>query len=60
MGWYSRTAIMCSDGVLLGDGKRDITAEEIMENWDRITSLDGAKPLNTIADTFAYPAPVMK
>jgi NAD(P)-dependent dehydrogenase (short-subunit alcohol dehydrogenase family) len=60
MGWFSRTAIMCSDGVLLGDGKRDISAEEIMENWGRITSLDGAKPLNTIADSFAYPAPVMK
>ncbi|HOT45458.1 MAG TPA: SDR family oxidoreductase [Spirochaetota bacterium] len=60
MGWYSRTAIMCSDGVVLGDGKREITAEEIMENWDRITSLDGAKPQSTIANTFAYPAPVMK
>lgn len=60
MGWYSRTAIMCSDGVVLGDGKREITAEEIVENWEKITSLDGAKPQSTIANTFAYPAPVMK
>ncbi len=60
MGWFSRTAIMCSEGVLLGDGKRDISPEEIMENWDRITSLDGAKTLNNIAESFAYTAPVMK
>ena len=60
MGWFSRTAIMCTDGIIIGDGKREITAEEIMENWEKITSLEGAKPLNTIADTFAYPAPVMR
>jgi NAD(P)-dependent dehydrogenase (short-subunit alcohol dehydrogenase family) len=59
-GWYSRTAISCSNGVLLGDGKRDIAAEEIMENWSGITSLEGGKPLSNIADTFAYPMPLFK
>jgi NAD(P)-dependent dehydrogenase (short-subunit alcohol dehydrogenase family) len=59
-GWYSRTAIMCTNGVLLGDGKRDISAEEIMDNWGKITSLDGGKTLNSIAESFAYPMPLLK
>jgi NAD(P)-dependent dehydrogenase (short-subunit alcohol dehydrogenase family) len=59
-GWYSRTAVMCTNGVLLGDGKRDISAEEIMDNWDKITALEGGKVLNSIAESFAYPMPLLK
>jgi NAD(P)-dependent dehydrogenase (short-subunit alcohol dehydrogenase family) len=59
-GWYSRTAIMCTDGVLLGDGKREISAEEIMDNWGKISSLEGGKTLNSIAESFAYPMPLLK
>lgn len=59
-GWYSRTAIMCTNGVLLGDGTRDISAEEIMDNWENITALEGGKVLNSIAESFAYPMPLLK
>lgn len=53
-GWYSRTEVMCSAGTCLGDGKRDIAPEEIMENWGTISGLEEAKPLNTLVDTFGY------
>jgi NAD(P)-dependent dehydrogenase (short-subunit alcohol dehydrogenase family) len=53
-GWYSRTAVMCAEGVLLGDGGREITPEEIRENWERITSLDNSRTLGSVAETFGY------
>lgn len=53
-GWYSRTAVMCAEGVLLGDGNREITPEEIRENWERITSLENSRTLGSIAETFGY------
>lgn len=53
-GWFSRAAIVCDSGVNLGDSKRQITPEEIRENWDQITKLSDAKPLNHVNDTFTY------
>ncbi len=57
-GWFSRTEIMCSTGACIGDGKRDIEVEELRDNWDKVTSLDEAKPLNSVVDCFAYLAPL--
>ncbi len=53
-GWYSRTAVMCAGGVLLGDGKREITVEEIRENWEKITSLENSRTLGSLAESFGY------
>lgn len=53
-GWYSRTAIMCAEGITLGDGKRNISPEEIKDNWEKIINLDNAKILNNIGETFGY------
>jgi len=58
-GWYSRTAIMCASGTII-QGKGEITAEDIMAQWSKITDLSEAKPLNNIGDTFAYMAPLLK
>ncbi|MGB4268196.1 MAG: SDR family oxidoreductase [Spirochaetota bacterium] len=58
-GWYSRTAIMCASGTII-QGKAEITAEDIMAQWSKITDLSDAKPLNNIGDTFAYMAPLLK
>ncbi|NMB66158.1 MAG: SDR family oxidoreductase [Spirochaetes bacterium] len=58
-GWYSRTAIMCASGTII-QGKGEITAEDIMAQWSKITDLSDAKPLNNIGDTFAYMAPLLK
>lgn len=59
-GWYSRVSVMCHNGVLLGDGKRDVPPEEIRENWNKITSLADPKVLTSIVDTFAYLQPLQK
>ena len=53
-GWFSRTAIVCAPGTAIGDAKRDITVEEIRDKWDTITSLDEAKPLSNVGDTFGF------
>ena len=58
-GWYSRAAIVCASGTII-QGKDEITAEDIMAQWSKITDLSDAKPLNNIGDTFAYMAPLLK
>ncbi len=59
-GWYSRAAIMCMPGVAIGDGKRDIPVEEIKENWNKIKSLEGGKPIGSVAETFGFFVPLLK
>lgn len=51
-GWYAKTAIICAPGVCLGDGSRDIYAEEIRENFAGITDLKGAKQLDNNLEVF--------
>lgn len=43
LGYFSRSAIMMGQGIILSDGKKVPTPEEVMENWDRITSLEKPK-----------------
>ncbi len=52
VGYYSRSAIMTGKGVMLSDGKRIPAPEEIMENWDKIMNLDGAKTLGQLNEIF--------
>jgi len=59
-GWYAKTAIVCAQGACLGDGKRDISAEEVRDNFSRIADLEGAKPLNNNLETFAFMGPLLK
>jgi NAD(P)-dependent dehydrogenase (short-subunit alcohol dehydrogenase family) len=58
-GWYSRTEILCAPGVCLGDGKKEISVEEVRDSWDKITSLDEAKVLNSVGDSFGFLAPLL-
>jgi NAD(P)-dependent dehydrogenase (short-subunit alcohol dehydrogenase family) len=58
-GWYSRTAIMCAKGTIIGDGKTTVTAEDIQANWSAITSLDEAKPLGSIIESFGFVSSLM-
>ena len=39
-GYFSRSAIMTGEGVILSDGDKIPTPEDVMENWGRITSLE--------------------
>jgi 3-hydroxy-3-methylglutaryl CoA synthase/NAD(P)-dependent dehydrogenase (short-subunit alcohol dehydrogenase family)/putative sterol carrier protein len=43
-GFFSRAAILTGPGVMLGDEKHVPTPEMIRDNWDKINSLEGAKP----------------
>ncbi|MFH2130278.1 MAG: SDR family oxidoreductase [bacterium] len=59
-GWFSRTAIMCAPGTIIGDGVGDISAEQVQDQWSKITSLDEAKVLaGGVNDSFGYLAPLM-
>ncbi|MGZ3559510.1 MAG: SDR family oxidoreductase [Thermodesulfobacteriota bacterium] len=40
LGYFSRSAIMTGEGVILSDGNKIPTPEDVMENWGRITSLE--------------------
>lgn len=59
-GWYAKTAIVLAPGACLGDGSRDISAEEVRENFAKITDMTGAKPLNNSLETFEFMAPLLK
>ncbi|NWG03385.1 MAG: SDR family oxidoreductase [Syntrophaceae bacterium] len=39
LGYFSRSAIMTGEGVILSDGNKIPTPEEVMENWGRVASL---------------------
>jgi NAD(P)-dependent dehydrogenase (short-subunit alcohol dehydrogenase family) len=58
-GWFSRTEVLCAPGVCIGDGKREIPAEEIRDNWEKITSLDEAKPVNNVGESFGFLGPLL-
>ncbi|MEW5734463.1 MAG: SDR family oxidoreductase [Thermodesulfobacteriota bacterium] len=58
-GWYARTALVCAPGVCLGDTKRDVTVEEIRDNFASINNLDKAEVLNTGTDVFKFIAPLL-
>jgi hypothetical protein len=53
-GWYSRTEILCSQGITLEDDNRDILPEDIMARWDEVTGLDEIKPLSSVIESFSY------
>ncbi|MBT3226747.1 MAG: SDR family oxidoreductase [Deltaproteobacteria bacterium] len=59
-GWFSRTAIMCAPGTIIGNGVDDISTEQVRDEWSKITSLDEAKVLaGGVNDSFGYLAPLM-
>ncbi|MDO9350187.1 MAG: SDR family oxidoreductase [Deltaproteobacteria bacterium] len=50
LGYFSRSAIMTGEGVILSDGNRVSSPEEIMENWDKITSLENPRFFNNLGE----------
>ncbi len=60
MGWYSRSAIVMGNGALIGDGARDIKAEEIRDSWKKITDLSGAKEVGSVQETFGAMLPLIQ
>ena len=52
IGYYSRTQILTGPGVILSDGVRVPTPEEIQDNWDKIMSLEKVKYLSQLPEIF--------
>ena len=52
LGYFSRSAMMTGQGVILSDGDRIPTPEEVKENWGRITSLENPRFLYQFAEMF--------
>jgi NAD(P)-dependent dehydrogenase (short-subunit alcohol dehydrogenase family) len=50
LGYFSRSAIMTGEGVILLDGNKIPTPEEVMENWGRITSLENPRFFNQMLE----------
>lgn len=61
-GWYSRTEILCSPGICIGDGKRDIQVEEIRDNWSEISNIDTdeARSLEHAIESFSFFSSLLK
>lgn len=56
-GWFSRAEIVCSPGKLFdisSESSQELTPEVIEQYWNDISSLEEAKPLATLVDTFEY------
>jgi len=58
-GYYSRSAILTGPGAILTDGKEIPTPEKIMENWDKIISLDDPKFFGQINEFFGVLGPLL-
>jgi NAD(P)-dependent dehydrogenase (short-subunit alcohol dehydrogenase family) len=50
LGYFSRSAIMTGEGVILSDGNKIPTPEEVMENWERITNLENARFFSNLGE----------
>jgi NAD(P)-dependent dehydrogenase (short-subunit alcohol dehydrogenase family) len=50
LGYFSRSAIMTGEGFILSDGDKIPTPEEVMENWNRITSLENPRFFYQLAE----------
>lgn len=50
LGYFSRSAIMTGEGVILSDGNIIPTPEEVMKNWSRITSLENARFFSNLGE----------
>jgi len=58
-GWFARTAVVSGEGVCLGDTERDVTAEEVHENLEKIKSLDNAQPYDMAGGVYVLSAPLV-
>jgi NAD(P)-dependent dehydrogenase (short-subunit alcohol dehydrogenase family) len=58
-GWFARTAVVSGEGVCIGDTERDIRAEEVRDQWEKIISLEKARPFPNALEIYSLSAPLM-
>jgi NAD(P)-dependent dehydrogenase (short-subunit alcohol dehydrogenase family) len=60
LGYFSRSAILTGPGAILSDGKKIPTPEEVMESWNKITSLESPKFFKMLPEMFGELGPVLR
>lgn len=58
-GWFARTAVVSGEGVCIGDTERDVSAEEVRDQFEKIKSLDNARPFPNALEVYSLSAPLM-
>lgn len=58
-GWFARTAVVSGEGVCIGDTERDISAEEVRDQLEKIKSLDNARPFPNATEVYSLSASLM-
>jgi len=57
-GWFARSAMVSGKGVCVGDAQRTIFAEEIMERFDEIMTIDRAREFENCGDIYQLGSPL--
>ncbi|MFA5905928.1 MAG: SDR family NAD(P)-dependent oxidoreductase [Desulfobacula sp.] len=57
-GWFARSAMVSGKGVCIGDTEREIPAEEVRDEFDRIKSLTSALPFDSAGDIYSLGRPL--
>ena len=57
-GWFARSAVVSGRGVCIGDTQREIPAEEVRDEFDRIKSLTNALPFDSAGDIYSLGRPL--
>lgn len=60
LGYFSRTAIVTGPGAILSDGVKIPEPEEVMENWDKIKSIENPKYFDQLGEMFGVLGPLFK
>jgi NAD(P)-dependent dehydrogenase (short-subunit alcohol dehydrogenase family)/acyl dehydratase/putative sterol carrier protein len=50
MGFYNRAAVMTGPGMVIGDGRKSPTVEDVASSWEKIVSLKDAKEYEQLND----------
>jgi NAD(P)-dependent dehydrogenase (short-subunit alcohol dehydrogenase family) len=57
-GWFARSAVVSGRGVCIGDTEREIPAEEVRDQFDRIKSLENALPFDSAGEIYSLGRPL--
>jgi NAD(P)-dependent dehydrogenase (short-subunit alcohol dehydrogenase family) len=57
-GWFARSAMVSGKGVCIGDTEREIPAEEVKDQFDRIKSLENALPFDSAGEIYSLGRPL--
>jgi len=58
-GWFARTGVVSGEGVCIGDTVRDVTAEEVRDQIEKIKNLDKARPFPNAMEVYSLSAPLL-